>query len=138
MTDEDVNLPEVQAEIRALFEIYEQALMHNDAAALGGFFWNHEAATRYGFADWQHGAQAIAAYRATVPAPDFTRELQQLRISTFGRDFAVVQTQFRRSDTEKLGLQSQTWVRFAGATGWRIVAAHVSLIDEASAAYHRP
>jgi allophanate hydrolase len=126
--DGEVNLPEVQRELRALFEVYEAALMRNDVAALGRFFWDHEAATRYGFADWQHGAQAIADYRATVPAPDFTRTLHELRISSFGRDFAVVQTQFRRSDTAKLGLQSQTWVRFAAA-GWKIVAAHVSLID---------
>ena len=126
--DAEVNLPEVQHEIRALFEVYEAALMRNDVAALGQFFWDHEAATRYGFGDWQHGAQAIAAYRATVPLPDFTRELHGLRITCFGRDFAVVQTQFRRSDTPRLGLQSQTWVRLAGV-GWKIVAAHVSLID---------
>jgi hypothetical protein len=126
--DPEVNLPEVQNELRALFEVYEAALMRNDAAALGRFFWDHEAATRYGFADWQHGARAIADYRATVPAPDFTRTLHELRISSFGRDFAVVQTQFRRSDTSKLGLQSQTWVRFADV-GWKIVAAHVSLVD---------
>jgi len=126
--DAEVNLPEVKRELRALFEVYEAALMRNDVAALGRFFWDHEAATRYGFADWQHGADAIAAYRATVPAPDFTRTLHELRISSFGRDFAVVQTQFRRSDTAKLGLQSQTWVRFAGV-GWKIVAAHVSLVD---------
>ena len=126
--DAEVNLPEVQRELRALFEVYEAALMRNDVAALGRFFWDHEAATRYGFADWQHGAQAIADYRATVLAPTFTRTLHELRISSFGRDFAVVQTQFRRSDTHKLGLQSQTWVRFAGV-GWKIVAAHVSLID---------
>ena len=121
-------MPEVQRELRALFEVYEAALMRNDVAALGRFFWDHEAATRYGFADWQHGAQAIADYRATVLAPTFTRTLHELRISSFGRDFAVVQTQFRRSDTHKLGLQSQTWVRFAEA-GWKIVSAHVSLID---------
>jgi len=126
--DAEVNLPEVQRELRALFEVYEAALMRNDVAALGRFFWDHEAATRYGFADWQHGAQSIADYRATVPAPNFTRTLHELRISSFGRDFAVVQTQFRRSDTHKLGLQSQTWVRIAGV-GWKIVAAHVSLID---------
>lgn len=124
----DVNLQEVLQEVRALFEEYEAALMRNDVAALARFFWNHEAATRYGFADVQHGAQAIAAYRAGVPAPDFTRSLHELRISTFGADTAVVQTQFRRSDTQRVGLQSQTWVRFAGV-GWRIVAAHVSLID---------
>jgi hypothetical protein len=126
--DAEVNLPDVQREIRALFEVYEAALMRNDTAALSRFFWDHEAATRYGFADWQHGAAAIAAYRATVPAPDFTRTLHELRISTFGRDMAVVQTQFRRSDTARLGLQTQTWVRFADV-GWKIVAAHVSLID---------
>ena len=127
----DVNLPEVLDELRSLFAQYESALMRNDVAALGRFFWDHDAATRYGFADVQHGARAIADYRASVPAPDFTRTLHELRISSFGADMAVVQTQFRRSDTARLGLQSQTWVRFAGV-GWRIVAAHVSLIDSVS------
>jgi hypothetical protein len=123
--DAEVNLPDVQRELGALFERYEAALMRNDVAALGEFFWDHEAVTRYGFADWQHGAAAIAAYRATVPMPNFTRTLYELRITSFGRDFALVQTQFRRSDTPGLGLQSQAWVRFAGV-GWKIVAAHVS------------
>jgi hypothetical protein len=124
-----VNEAEVRREVAALFEVYEAALMSNDVAALNGFFWDSEFATRYGFADWQHGAAAIASYRAHVPAPDFTRRLHDLRITTFGPDMAVVQTQFTRSDTARLGLQSQVWVRFAGGTGWKIVAAHVSLID---------
>jgi hypothetical protein len=124
-----VDDPEVRRELAALFDAYEAALMRNDIAALSGFFWDSELATRYGFADWQHRAAAIAAYRAPVPAPAFTRRLHDLRITTFGADMAVVQTQFTRSDTAKLGLQSQVWVRFAGGAGWKIVAAHVSLID---------
>ena len=126
IADDGLDLPEVRREVAALFAQYEAALMRNDLAALAAFFWDSEHATRYGFADWQHGAAAIAAYRASVPAPDFTRTLHDTRIHTFGPDMAVVQTQFHRSDTDRRGLQSQVWVRLAA--GWRIVAAHVSLV----------
>ena len=127
MDDPDVNLPEVLAEIRTLFDDYERALMRNDVAALNGYFWRDPALTRYGIADKQLGYEALAAFRAATPAPDFTRELHDTRLTTFGRDMAVAQTEFTRSDSPKRGFQTQTWVRFAD--GWKIVSAHVSMID---------
>jgi len=55
------------------------------------------------------------------------RRLEKTSITTFGRDFATTSTLFRRDSAPgKTGRQMQTWVRMA--EGWRVVAAHVSLI----------
>ncbi len=126
MTDLVVNDPAVIAELEHLLEDYERALMTNDTAALDAYFWDDARVTRYGIADRQFGAEALRAFRATVPAPAFTRRLALPRINSFGDRFATVQVEFVRSDTPLRGFQSQTWVRFEG--GWKIVAAHVSMI----------
>lgn len=117
----------VVADITTVFHAYEHALMTNDLAALDAFFWDDPRVTRYGIADRQHGIAELRAFRAATPAPTFTRRLELLRIHAFGPDLAVAQVEFVRSDTALRGFQSQTWARLAG--GWKIVAAHVSMID---------
>ena len=131
MTPDLIDRPDVRREVEALFHAYERALMNNDAAALNNYFWRDARVTRYGIADLQLGHDALVAFRAATPAPGFTRELNRVRITTFGADMAVAMAEFRRSDTHKLGLQTQTWVRFAN--GWKIVSAHVSMIDAPTA-----
>ena len=126
MTPERLDRPDVIAEVRALFERYETALMTNDVDALNAFFWDDPRVTRYGIADRQFGSQALAAFRAATPAPRFTRRLENLRLTAFGDDVAVAQVEFVRSDTPLRGFQTQTWVRLPD--GWRIVSAHVSMI----------
>lgn len=126
MNADSIDHPDIVAEIRLVFQAYEQALMRNDVETLNAFFWADPRVTRYGIADRQWGFDALTAFRAATPAPGFTRELQHLRIATFGRDVAAVQVEFVRSDTALRGFQSQTWVRIA--EGWKIVAAHVSMI----------
>jgi hypothetical protein len=127
MSPDDVDRPAVIEEITALFWRYETALMANDLAALDAFFWPDERLTRYGIADRQWGISALRDFRAATPAPAFTRRLEHLRVESFGADVAVAQVEFVRSDTSLRGFQTQTWVRF-DAMGWRIVAAHVSMI----------
>ena len=124
--------PAVLAELGTVFEAYELALMSNDVAALNAFFWQDERTTRYGIADRQWGIAELMAYRAATPAPNFTRRLEHLRLHTFGPDMAVAQVEFVRSDTPLRGFQTQTWVRLP--QGWRIVAAHVSMIPFTEAA----
>jgi Protein of unknown function (DUF3225) len=129
ITPADVNRPDVVAEVRALFHAYEQALMNNDVAALLAFFWADPALTRYGIADRQLGYDEMVCFRHATPAPNFTRDLHSLRISTFGTDAAVAQVEFVRSDQPALrGFQTQTWMRLP--PGWRIVAAHVSTLPQ--------
>ena len=121
-----VNRPEVLAELSALFQAYEAAFMRNDVQALNACFWDDPALTRYGIADLQMGHAELVAFRAAAAAPNFTRTLHNVRITTFGRHTAFAFTEFTRSDTPLKGRQSQTWVRFDD--GWKIVAAHVSMV----------
>jgi hypothetical protein len=127
MNAEDIDRLDVRREIEVLFHAYERALMANDVTALNGYFWCDARLTRYGIADLQRGHDELAAFRAATPAPAFTREIRRLRIITFGADMAVAMCEFLRSDTSKLGMQTQTWARLAD--GWKIVSAHVSMIE---------
>lgn len=122
----DIDDPRVLTELHAVFEDYERALMSNDVEALNAFFWADARVTRYGIADRQWGIAELQAYRAATPAPNFTRRLQHLKLHAFGPDLAVAQVEFLRSDTPLRGFQTQTWARLA--QGWKIVAAHVSMI----------
>lgn len=128
---QDVDRPAVVAEVTRHFHAYERALMGNDTQTLIGYFWADARLTRYGIADRQLGIAEMIAFRQAVPAPAFTRRLENLRITTFGDEMAVAQVEFVRSDTALRGFQSQTWARIADGAGagpqWKIVAAHVSM-----------
>ena len=125
----DIDLPEVVAEARAAFDRYEQALVDNDVAALDTMFHDDPRTIRYGGGENLYGFQAIEAFRAARSPIGLARTLSQTVITTYGHDHAVASTLFRRASAPgKIGRQMQTWVRFS--QGWRVVAAHVSLIDE--------
>ena len=124
----DIDLPDVVAEVKAAFAGYEKALMENDVAALNALFRDDPRTIRYGAAEILYGHAEIAAYRAARSPVGLARTLSRTAITTFGRDFAVAATLFHRPTAPgKVGRQMQTWVRFAD--GWRIVAAHVSMIE---------
>lgn len=122
----EIDDPKVLTELHAVFEDYELALMSNDVEGLNAFFWDDARVTRYGIADRQWGISELQAYRAATPAPTFTRTLHHLKLHAFGPDLAVAQVEFLRSDTPLRGFQTQTWARMP--QGWKIVAAHVSMI----------
>lgn len=124
-----VNDPAVLAEVEAAFARYEKALVSNDVAALDALFWQDGRTIRYGGGENLYGFAAIAAFRAARPPTGLARTLDQVVITTFGRDFATCATLFRRPAMPgKVGRQMQSWVRTDA--GWRVVAAHVSTIDE--------
>ena len=124
-----IDLPEVVAEVRTEFERYEQALVSNDVVTLNSLFHDDVRTIRYGGTENLHGYAEIAAFRAARSPAGLARILSRTLISTYGRDHAVASTLFHRTTTPgKVGRQMQTWVRFP--EGWRVVAAHVSLIDE--------
>lgn len=125
----EINLPEVLAEVRAQFARYERALTGNDVAELDALFWNSPHTLRYGAGENLYGYAAIAAFRAARPASGLAREVLRTAITTFGRDFATTNIEFRRVGSTQTGRQSQTWVRLP--EGWRVVAAHVSQIGAA-------
>lgn len=122
----EINIPEVVAEVTAAFEHYERALTGNDVAVLDELFWNHPATLRYGVGENLYGYKAIAAFRQGRPAAGLDRVLRNTVITTYGRDMATANTEFTRPATERVGRQSHAWVRMP--EGWRIVAAHVSLM----------
>ena len=125
----EIDLPEVVAEVTAAFEHYEKALVSNDVAVLDSIFRDDSRVIRYGGAENLYGYQEIAAFRAARSPAGLARTLSKTVITTYGCDFAVASTLFHRSSMRgKVGRQMQTWVRCP--EGWRVVAAHVSVIDE--------
>ena len=122
----DINLPDVHAEMPAQFARYEDALVNNSVDVLDELFWPSSHTVRYGVRENLRGIDEIRAFRAARPPQGLARTLQNTVITTFGRDFATAMTMFQREGGNKIGRQSQTWVRMP--QGWRIVAAHVSLM----------
>eukprot|EP01030_Chromulinospumella_sphaerica_P024533 gene24533-24617_t len=123
----ETNLPDVLAEVTIAFERYEQALVSNDVAVLDELFWDSPHTLRYGGTENLYGYDAIRAFRAGRSAQGLARELMNTVITTYGRDFATANTEFRRTGAARTGRQSQTWLRTPA--GWRVVSAHVSLLD---------
>ncbi len=123
----DINLPEIHAEVSAVFQRYEHALVNNLIDELDALFWPSPHTVRYGAGENLHGIDAIRAFRAARPATGLARRLSDTVITTYGRDMATAMTLFHRDGSTKLGRQSQTWLRLPA--GWQVVAAHVSLID---------
>jgi ketosteroid isomerase-like protein len=124
-----INIPEVLAEVTAAFRRYEAALVSNDLATLDSLFWDSPLTIRYGGAENLHGIEEIRAFRAARSAMGLARSLDRTIITTYGTDMATASTLFRRPSTSgKVGRQMQTWMRTPD--GWKVVAAHVSLIEE--------
>jgi len=125
----EVDLPDVLAEVTVQFERYEKALVSNDVAVLDELFRNDTRTLRYGIGENLYGYREVTAFRAARSPVGLMRKTARTVITTYGRDTAVASTLFyRESAPGMVGRQMQTWVRFP--EGWRIVAAHVSMIDE--------
>jgi hypothetical protein len=126
-----VDLPEVVAEVSEQFARYEKALVTNDVAVLDELFRNDPRTLRYGTGENLYGYEEIMAFRAARSPAGLMRRIAKTVITAYGRDCAVASTLFYRDTAPgKVGRQMQTWVRFP--EGWKIVAAHVSVIEEPS------
>ena len=123
----EINLPDVLAEVTAVFARYEHALVNNLVDVLDELFWNSPHTVRYGATENLFGIEAIRAFRAGRPAVGLARRLSNTVITTYGRDVATAMTEFQREGSVRQGRQSQTWVRMP--QGWCVVAAHVSVLD---------
>jgi hypothetical protein len=124
----EIDIPEVHEEVTAAFNRYEKALVTNDVEALNGLFHDDPRTLRYGGGENLYGFAEIEAFRAARSPAGLARSLDRTVITAYGRDFALASTLFYRDSAPgKVGRQMQTWVRFP--QGWRIVAAHVSIID---------
>lgn len=120
----EINIPEVVAEVTAACQLYEQALVSNDVAMLDTLFWRSPHTIRYGIGEVLYGHDEIAKYRSARSPAGLARTVSREVITTYGRDFATSSLQFERGG--RSGRQMQTWARMP--EGWRIVAAHVSMM----------
>lgn len=122
-----INLPHVLAEMEVAFARYEDALVNNKVDVLDELFWNSPHTLRYGIAENLYGFEAIQAFRASRPSQGLQRTCMNAVITTYGEDFATANTEFQRDGVARSGRQSQAWMRTP--KGWRVIAAHVSLIN---------
>lgn len=120
-----INIPEIVAEVTAAHDRYEAALASNDVAVLDELFWQSPRTLRYGVTENLYGYAEIAAFRAGRAAPG-PRLVTHCVITCYGRDFATSNLEYRRDGDSRIGRQSQSWARME--QGWRIVAAHVSVM----------
>ena len=126
----EINNPEVVAEVSEAFGRYERALIDNDVALLDTLFWKSANTLRFGIGENLYGYEAIAAFRNGRPPMDLTRQLKNTVITSYGRDVATANTEFQRNGSKLTGRQSHVWLRTDD--GWRIAAAHVSLMPAPS------
>lgn len=125
--DMDINLPDVVAEVTVAFARYETALVNNQVDVLDELFWNSPHTLRYGAGENLYGYDAIRAFRAGRSPQGLARRVLRTAIATYGRDFATTNIEFQRDGSDRIGRQSQTWMRTP--QGWRVVSAHVSLMS---------
>ena len=129
MIDVTPNIPEVVAEVRALFEHYEQALVEKNVHVLDATFWDSPHTIRYAVTEHGYGFAQIHAHRMARPPGPGTKEKRiRLEILTLGRDVATVNLEYKVRGRDRIGRQSQTWVRFPDL-GWKVIAAHVSMLE---------
>ena len=124
----EVNIPSVVAEVEREFQRYEKALNENDVVVLDELFWNSPLTLRYGIFEQLYGYDEIEKFRANRKPIDLRRDLLKVWIVTYGRDFATASCEYKRKESSRVGRQMQTWMRTD--QGWRVVAAHVSLLPE--------
>lgn len=122
-----INLPEVVEEVTQAFQAYEAALIGNDVDILDALFWTSPEVVRFGVSENLYGHAEILAFRKSRLSKGLDRTLRNTVITTFGRDFATANTEFTREESDRIGRQSHGWARLP--LGWRIVSAHVSLME---------
>lgn len=122
----EINIPEIVAEVTAAHNRYDDALAVNDVAILDEMFWVSPHTLRFGITENLYGHDEIAGFRKARASANFEREVRKVTITTYGRDYATTNIEFTRAPSERIGRQSQTWLRTD--EGWRIVAAHVSMM----------
>jgi len=113
-------------EVTALSVAYEAALRRNDIEAMNGVFGNDPHVLRFGIADMQYGYDEVLAWRASATPVDPARTMLSRHVVALADGVVAVDIMFSDTDSNRLGRQSQTWVRLED--GWRITRAHVSLI----------
>jgi len=119
--------PAVLAEVRAVFDRYEAALMANRPQELDAIFWADPRTVRFGISEILYGHDAIRAFRASVQA--YAQRIQtRVHIVAFGADFAATHLEYERVGTGLVGRETKIMARLP--EGWRVISAHVSLLGQ--------
>jgi hypothetical protein len=128
-----INDPATVAELAELYPKYEAALVNNDVETLVAMFWDSPHVMRFGVTENLYGTAELEAFRASRPSVGLARTVKRLDIVAFSTDYGSITLEFERTAPANdpngrliRGRQSQVWVRLP--EGWRIVAAHVSLL----------
>jgi hypothetical protein len=124
-----INDPATVAELAALYPLYETALVTNDVKTLTAMFWASPQVMRFGVTENLYGIEELEAFRRSRPSAGLARTVKRLDIVAFATDYGSITLEFERTASDGRlvrGRQSQVWVRMP--EGWRIVAAHVSLL----------
>jgi hypothetical protein len=124
----EINHPAIVAEVTAAVRRYEQALFDNDTATMNELFWSSLHTLRFGITENLYGHDAIASFRAARRPGNLRRDERRFVVTTFGADFATANVEYSLPDSGRIGRMSHTWVRCP--EGWRIVAAHVSFLQD--------
>jgi hypothetical protein len=123
----EINRPEVVKQVRERFMQYEAAINSNDVRVLDECFLDSPHTVRFGMNEELWSFDEVRAFRRTPNTAGTPRKLVRYEITTYGEDLAVANAVFTRAGVDKIGRQSQTWVRLGGE--WKIVSAHVSLVN---------
>ncbi len=126
----EINDAATIAELAELYPKYEEALVTNDLATLTAMFWSAPEVMRFGVSENLYGIEELEAFRRGRSPLNLARRVIRLDIVSFGKDFGSITLEFERESNGNTvhGRQSQSWVRLP--EGWRIVAAHVSLLPD--------
>lgn len=122
----EIDQATIIAEVTAACDEYERALMTNDLDAMDALFLPAATTVRYGVGENLYGIDEIRAFRQQRPGGSPQRQVLRREITAYGADMATSNLEFQRDGSDRIGRQSQTWLRTN--EGWKIVAAHVSLM----------
>lgn len=126
----EVNDPGTLEGLTAACDAYEVALMENDLDTLDALFWDSPLTLRYGVGENLYGIGEIRDFRKARPGGSPQREVIRREIVAYGPKLGVCNLEFRRQGGTRIGRQSQTWL--LTEDGWRVVSAHVSLMQDVS------
>ncbi len=127
-SDMKIDLPEVVAEVSAAFARYETALVTNDVATLDELFHDDARTLRYGGGENLYGYAAIKSFRAGgSPAGTGAHDGANPHYYLWPRPRRCLDLVLSRQRARQGRPADADLGAFRG--GWRIVAAHVSVID---------
>jgi len=124
-----INEPSVLFALQQVCEQYERALVEHDFVTLDALFWHDERVVRFGLYESLYGFDSIASFRRARSVAGIARERKRVVVTCFEDRFGTYSAEDLR-ENGRVGRVMQTWMRMDD--GWKVVAAHVSVIAGAT------